>query len=114
MTRTNKYQVKRTGRRLQVNENYAERKLAQREREIATTTIKEDHFNAGTWNLTTAEQKSQAKIVHVIKENNLPLTPVIVKQVTKKFQYVPDCDIKSHEVLVEYYKIESLEKYMIR
>ena len=52
-------------------------------------------------------------IIDILEFNNITVNLECLKDLIKEFQYRAIADIKSHEIVNAYYKIEDLHKYLL-
>ena len=97
----------RKRQRLAINTEYEKNQLAKIEAR-GDLEIKEGNHAANALVIV------RNKIIEILEFNDIPFTEPIVRELVRKYKDNALCDIKSHEIIVQYYKIEDLMRYMIK
>ena len=104
--RHQKYQTKRTGRRLPINTTYAAEQAAKRQPFV----IKEVPNQP-----TVAVAKVRQHIIDILYFNDIKEPDeVVIGDLVRKYRDNALCDIKEHLILKHYWQVEDLTKYLIK
>ena len=98
---------RKTDPRFQINTNYEQNQI---DKIAATGELEIKEGNGQEAALAIVRQH----LTDMLEFNNVTINAECLLNLIEQFKFIPLADIKTHEVLRAYYKIEDLHKYMIR